>query len=80
MMNLGYRQRQLALCEAILKHRPFRETFRLYLETGIMPDASAIVSVMKQSGLYKVESISTYKRRSSTVSGWIHWMLSLAEG
>lgn len=80
IMQLGYRQRQLALCEAILKHRPFRETFRLYLETGLMPDASAIVSVMKQSGLYKVESMSTYKRRSSTVSGWIHWMLSLAEG
>ena len=26
---------------------------------------------------YKVESMSTYVRRSSTISGWINWMLGL---
>lgn len=80
IMKLGYRQRQLALCEAILKHKPFRETFQLYLKTGVMPDSAAIVAIMQKSGLYKVESMSTYKRRSSTVSGWIHWIIHLSEG
>lgn len=77
IMNLNYKQRQLAFCETILEHRAFRETFNLCMETGSIPDASAIVSIMQKCNLYKVESMSTYIRRSSTISGWINWMLGL---
>lgn len=79
VINLNYRERQLALCEAILRHRAFRETFDFCMETGVMPDAAAIVDIMQRSNLYKVESKSTYLRRSSTISGWIHWMLDLTQ-
>lgn len=79
VINLNYRERQLALCEAILRHRAFRETFDFCMETGVMPDAAAIVDIMQRSNLYKVESESTYLRRSSTISGWIHWMLDLTQ-
>lgn len=79
IMNLNYKQRQLAFCEAILQHRPFKETFHRCMETGSMPDTPTIVAIMQESALYKVESMSTYIRRSSTISGWINWMLELTE-
>lgn len=77
VMNLNYKQRQLAFCRAILEHRVFGETFKCYMETGSMPDTLSIVGIMQRSNLYKVESMSTYVRRSSTISGWINWMLGL---
>lgn len=77
IMNLNYKQRQLAFCKRILQHRVFRETFRYSMEKGCPPDTAAIVAIMQESNLYKVESRSTYVRRSSTVSGWINWMLGL---
>lgn len=79
IMNLNYRQRQLSLCNAILRHRVFREVLLLALDTGSLPDQSAIVSVMQQSELYHMGKASTYKRRASTVRGWIAWMLGLTE-
>lgn len=77
VMKLPYRQRQLAFCEAVLKHKAFKDTFLLCLSNGSMPDTQAIVDIMQQSNLHKVESMSTYVRRSSTISGWINWMLGL---
>lgn len=75
IMQLSYRQRQLAFCRAILKHRPFREVLNICLTTGYMPDTETIVDIMQSSGLYQVGSGSTYRRRSSTVSRWVSWML-----
>lgn len=79
IMNLNYKQRQLAFCELILQHRVFKEAFHLYLKNGSIPDTSAIVDIMQKSHLYKVESMSTYIRRSSTISSWINWMTGLAD-
>ena len=77
IMDLNYRQRQLAFCEAVLQHRVFRETFSLRMKTGFMPDVPTIVGIMQKAGLYRVGSMSTYVRRSSTISGWINWMFGL---
>ena len=79
IMNLNYKQRQLAFCEVILRHRVFKETFNHRMEMGSMPDTSTIVAIMQKSNLYKVESMSTYVRRSSTISGWLNWILGLIE-
>lgn len=79
IMNLNYKQRQLAFCEVILQHRVFKETFNLCMEIGSIPETTAIVAIMQESQIYKVESESTYERRSSTISGWINWMLGLIE-
>ncbi|MCM1192932.1 MAG: hypothetical protein NC123_15860 [Butyrivibrio sp.] len=78
-MNLNYKQRQLAFCEVILQHRAFKEAFEYCMKTGLMPDTSTIVSIMRNAKLYNVESMSTYIRRSSTISGWINWMLGIIE-
>lgn len=78
IMKLNYKQRQLALCKCILEHKVFFNVFT-YCQYGSIPDRNIIISIMKESDLYRVESESTYTRRASTVSGWINWMLSLIQ-
>ena len=41
IMNLAYRERQLAIVSQILKHKPFRKTLKLHLQNGIMPDKNS---------------------------------------
>lgn len=77
ILNLGFKQRQLAYCNIILSHRAFNASLRLYLQNGVMPSTSEIVNIMKQSELYQVESDSTFVRRSSSIKGWIRWIVSL---
>ncbi len=79
IMNLNYKQRQLAFCQSILQHGAFKEAFKLYLKTGLIPDTPALVAIMRESNLFQVRSTSTYIRRSSTISGWINWMIRLME-
>lgn len=79
MKLTSYRERQLAIVAQILKHKVFNETLRLCLKNGEMPDAKTIVQIMKQANLYNVGSDSTFMRRSSTVVGWVNWILGLVE-
>ena len=69
IMNLEYKERQLALVTQILMHRVFNETLKLHLRCGEMPDKQTIIQIMRDSNLYRVEADSTYWRRSSTVIG-----------
>lgn len=77
ILNLGFKQRQLAYCNSILSHKAFNASLRLYLQVGVMPSTNDVISIMKQSNLYQVESDSTYERRSSSIKGWINWIVSL---
>lgn len=79
IINLPYKQRQLAFCKVILQHEAFKKTFNLCMDLGSIPEPSMIIDIMKESKLYNVKSMSTYTRRSSTISGWINWMLGLIE-
>lgn len=79
IMSLEYKERQLAIVAQILKHKAFKETLKLHLQCGEMPDAKTVVQIMRQSDLYHVEAESTYARRSSTIVGWINWILSIIE-
>lgn len=75
IMGLEYKERQLALVTQILKHRVFRETLKLYLQCGDMPDKQKVIQIMKSTNPYRVEADSTYLRRSSTVICWVNWIL-----
>jgi len=77
ILNLNFKQRQLAYCNCILSHKAFRNTLQKYFESGNMPQTEEIVQIMKYSNLYNVESDSTFKRRSSTIKGWINWIIEL---
>lgn len=79
LMSLEYRERQLGIASQILSHRAFRETLKLCLQQGEMPDTRKVAQIMRQSNLYHVEAESTYVRRSSTVIGWVNWILSIIE-
>lgn len=77
ILQMGYKQRQLAFCGCILSHGTFANTLRSYFETGVMPHKNDVVQIMKRSNLYNVNSDSTYERRSSTIKGWINWIIAL---
>ena len=79
IMGLEFRERQLAIVRQILKHKAFNETLKVHLQCGEMPDCQTIIKIMKESNLYKVESDSTFLRRSSTIMRWIEWILSIIE-
>ena len=79
IMGLAYRERQLAIAAQILMHRVFRETLALRLQSGEMPDRQTVMRIMKRARLYHVEADSTYRRRASTVTGWVNWMVNMAE-
>jgi len=77
ILRLNYKQRQLAFCELVLSHKAFGDTLRRYLASGHMPTKGEIVQIMKGSNLYNVGSDSTFERRSSTIRGWLNWMVDL---
>ena len=79
IMGLEYKERQLALATQILSHKVFSETLKIHLQCGEMPNTNTIVQIMKNSALYNVKADSTYIRRSSTIIGWINWILGLIE-
>lgn len=79
IMNLAYRERQLALISQILEHKPFQQTLKLHLQNGDMPDKNTIIQIMKNSNLYNIGAESTYNRRSSTIIGWTNWILSIID-
>jgi len=72
-----YKARQLKFIEAILKHRAFADTLKLYLQYGKMPLKNEVVNIMKECNLYGIKSQDTFERRSSTIISWINWILSL---
>lgn len=80
VMKMPYRERQIAIATAILRHRAFRETLKIHLQFGEMPDKDKIVQIMHDCGVYNVGSPETFKRRASTIRGWIEWILGLIEG
>lgn len=77
MVRSKYKARQLRFVETILRHRVFNETLRLYLKRGKMPLVSDIVEIMRKYGLYQVQAESTFRRRASTVTSWISWVMGL---
>ena len=79
ILGLEYKERQLAIVTQILEHNVFNETLKLHLQYGEMPDKQTIVQIMKGTNLYNIEADSTYLRRSSTVVGWINWILEIIE-
>lgn len=80
VMQMPYRERQIAIARAILRHKPFNETMKVHLQRGEMPDRNRIVRIMQDSGAYNVKSFETFKRRASTIKSWVEWILGLIEG
>ena len=76
LFNFSIVDRQVEFIKLILSHSVFKKTLKLYFDKGSAPSKDEIVEIMKYSKLYNIGSDSTYFRRSSTIIGWINWVLS----
>lgn len=79
LFNVSYKDRQIAYVKAILEHKIFNTVFKDYIKSQQMPEKSKIIEYMQKSSLHNVASNETFWRRSSTVSSWINWIISLYE-
>ena len=70
VFNLNLIDRQKEFVRLIVSHKAFKETLKLYLDNGEMPEKGIIVEIMKRCKLYNISSDSTYFRRASTIIGW----------
>jgi hypothetical protein len=79
LFNVSLIDRQLEFVTLILSHSAFKDTLKLYLQSGEVPTKEQIVEIMKRSNLFNIGTDTTYKRRASTISGWINWIMSQIE-
>ncbi len=77
ILNLGFKQRQLAYCNLILSHKAFAETLKACFVSGVMPSNDIIIQILKDTRPYNLQSDVTYNRRCSTIRGWINWIIGL---
>ena len=77
ILKLNFKQRQLALCNCILRHKVFSKILSSYFQNGTMPSRSRIIQFMKESHLHNISSDETYNRRASTIIHWINWIVGL---
>lgn len=78
IFGMSSKNRNIALIQKILEHEVFNKVFTEWLKNG-RPNSDIIVSLMKTSNLYRIESDSTFMRRSSTIAGWINWIFKQVE-
>lgn len=71
------KKRRLLFAESILEKRVFNEVFNCYLRNYELPKKKDIVTIMMNSGIHNICAEETYKRRASTVVGWINWIFEL---
>lgn len=77
IMNLSYRERQLELVKLIVSHNVFREVLIYYLKHDEMMPQNELVNAMKRNSLFNIGKESTFKRRSSTITSWVYWIICL---
>lgn len=77
VMSLRYREKRLNITRLILEHEVFNRTMRQYFKTLSPVPISDIIHIMNDSYLHNINKQSTIRRRASTVSSWINWILEL---
>lgn len=71
--NLDMRSRNEMLIKKILSHKVFYYTYKYYVDNNVMPSKDIIISFMKEYS--DITNSETLNRRSSTVRGWIEWII-----
>ena len=77
VLSLSYKERQLKLFEAIIRHKVFYDVFTFVIKNGYIPDTKYVVNTMRKYQLVGVCSDETRRRRSSTIKSWISWGIKL---
>lgn len=79
ILRQSFRYRQLNYCRCILSHKVFADTLKIFLVRGAMPSTEEIIALMKNSMLYNIGSDNTFERRTSTIKGWLNWIIKLID-
>lgn len=79
VFKLNIIDRQKEFVRLIISHKAFKETLKLHLANGEIPDKGTIVEIMKRFKLHNILSDSTYFRRASTIIGWTNWIINQTE-
>ena len=79
LFKLSIVDRQLEFAKLMLSHLVFKRTLEVYFGKIEAPNKTEIVSIMKTSNLYGIDSESTFVRRSSTILSWINWIIDLID-
>jgi hypothetical protein len=82
LFQLKYKQRQLRFVALILQHPVFLKTIELWLKKTHPPNTQEVVNIMRAAHLYNSKldaplSDDTLLRRSSTILGWVNWIINL---
>lgn len=76
ILSKNYKQRQLCFCKCILEHKVFADALKEFLKTGKPPTKNEIVTLMDTNHIKRIND-ETKHRRSSSVIGWINWIVGL---
>lgn len=76
ILSFDFKHRQLEFCKCILQHTVFAKALTRYLKTGVMLTKPDVVQLMKEAKIKRINE-NTMDRRSSSVIGWINWIVSL---
>lgn len=79
IFNLSLYERKKELINKILEHKPFNIIFEYYISHSQKPNKHIRIELLKDCNLYKVDSLETLGRRSSTIIRWIDWILTQNE-
>ena len=80
VFSQSLQQRQIELVRIILSHKPFNIVMQDYIEQNECPSIERIVELLKDYDMYNVNAEgSTFKRRCSTIKGWVNWILGRVE-
>jgi hypothetical protein len=77
--ELSIAERQKQFIRLILSHTVFKQVLLKHLAKEKASKKEVVVSLMKASNLYHIDSDSTYARRASTVTSWVNWILNQIE-
>lgn len=74
LLRMRYKERQLEYVRLILEHQVFYELFQIMFRIGEVPDKSCVTAKMRELNVCGENLID---RRSSSVRGWLYWILTL---
>ena len=70
--------RNSVLAYLILSHRVFYKVFEAYLMCFEMPDSETLLKIIKASKVHINDNDEMFRRRVSTVSSWVQWIINNA--
>lgn len=73
LVNIDIKTRNEKMIQLILKHKPFYDTYKYYLENEKIPSREIIKETIRK--YIPDMADETVNRRASTVRGWIQWII-----